>query len=786
MRTETSALGQRCVYLLALLGALSRPVLAQSRYSQIVLTFPEERSFTYHYEPKDRALVLEFKGTSSQELESLFHYDERIVQRALFKDMGGQAVEARLILRDENVKVLVNTFQEPFRVSIDFFDPDYKETIDPNTGLPLSGSPSETELTSEGGDNYPNPVFASGNKAPAPYGPQPAPTGYRENNAGKKRLLQVQPENIRTSQELVMKLNEVNGGIGSAWKTYPPYIARIQTANLKNTKNSDDWARKNAEKAMSSGEALAQYAGQLFDFGHESRALTLYQKLLHEDPSIFEKQAETIWKLGEIHLGQANLTLADGYYESLIEKHRDHPLAAYAMLRRLDIKAIRALKEAKTEYFPGLQQEASKIPTKLSPGLSAQIALRGAYWGLEANKLKSIISDFDALPEPSKQALIQLENTRSQAEGPKTAFLMDSIILHNKMLAEIWNYELSKQTAEYLNRYKGSATEPFRTNILKNAEKNFITKMDALAEQKDYASIIQLVEALPANLDELRKTPTVSWATAESLKELKQYSRALPYYENSASRAQSKIDQFRSQFILTQVSTLALNSEQAKGNNEKISQLQNKLKQVDNKSWETWQTLTPQEKSLAYAENKESIEQQINQSTLTKTSPLILLEMFSQKLSSESPSSGSAVNAKDNSSVGTERMIPLLVGLSKHFEKMGLSTERRKTKKLISYLDTKNSKLDKETMKIWTDELTQLAEELRQENNFLEAGRLYTQAGSSNNQWEGRAEALYKGGLLLYRAGRRDEAKSAFQQAASDGSNLLYADLAKERLEQLK
>ena len=57
--------------------------------------------------------------------------------------------------------------------------------------------------------------------------------------------------------------------------------------------------------------------------------------------------------------------------------------------------------------------------------------------------------------------------------------------------------------------------------------------------------------------------------------------------------------------------------------------------------------------------------------------------------------------------------------------------------------------------------------------------------GLKSENWEKRAEALYKGGLLLYRSGRREEALKAFEGAANDGNNLLYAELARKRLEQL-
>ena len=93
---------------------------------------------------------------------------------------------------------------------------------------------------------------------------------------------------------------------------------------------------------------------------------------------------------------------------------------------------------------------------------------------------------------------------------------------------------------------------------------------------------------------------------------------------------------------------------------------------------------------------------------------------------------------------------------------------------------------DQEATQIWTKELIELAEIFRQNNDYLEAGRTYAQTGSDNFEWDGKAEALYKGDLLLYRSGRRQEAVEALTKAANDTTNRLYADLAKQRLQQLQ
>ena len=81
--------------------------------------------------------------------------------------------------------------------------------------------------------------------------------------------------------------------------------------------------------------------------------------------------------------------------------------------------------------------------------------------------------------------------------------------------------------------------------------------------------------------------------------------------------------------------------------------------------------------------------------------------------------------------------------------------------------------------------LVGLAEDYRKDDQLLEAAELYTFAATNSINWEDRAESLYKGGLLLYKVGRRQEAVAAFTAASQDGNNLFYANLAKERLHQL-
>jgi tetratricopeptide (TPR) repeat protein len=779
MRIVLAASRLFLILTLGLLSGFEVQLFAKQRYSQIVLPFSEERVFSYRFDPNERALVLEIQQTHINELEPINNYDESVVRRVLFKDQGGQGTEVKLVLRDDAVRVMVNSFQEPFRITLDFFDADYKESFDPSNGLPLVALSQGSAAL----DDRPTLNDTMSGREPTVETASKALT----EPSGKRRLLQPQPEAIRTPQELVVKLNDTAGGLGQSWKNFPPYIYRIQIATFKTGKNYEGWLKQNAGKALSSAEALAQYSGQLFDFGHENRALVGYQKVLHDDPAVFDRYAEHIWKLAEIHLGQGNLTLADGYYESLQEKHPDNPLAAFAAMRRLDIKSIRAIQENNAKDIANLGKSLEAIPTRDNPSLAALSSLRRAYWQIDLSVIKKIIPLFEEPPVVGANIMMRLDETRAGSDSPRTAFMIDSILLANRLASEVWNPELAKTAGEYFERYKGKATEPFRPLLAKSSEQSILKAVEKHLKAQEYADVIGIVETLPKSMEEIKKTSNVSWAAGESYRRMKQPISSLPYYEIAAKNSTNKPDQFRAWFWHLQASMKSLDNEIArKSGKDLLDRLQRGMQNSDRSAWEGWKVLTSEEKNSLFAEIKPDLEQNISAAQLIKTSPKILLEMWNQKLATETPMPGSAVGGNRADDQPTARMIYLFADLSKRFEQLGMDPERKSAKQLLRKINLKTAPPDKDALRIWTNELTQLAEEFRKNNDYLEAGRLYTQTGTENNQWEGRAEALYKGGLLLYRSGRRDEAMAAFKEAADDGNNLLYAELAKKRLEQIQ
>ena len=133
--TDTLLRFHRLIQLLIVVLA-SAPAFAGGIYSQLVVSFNGERPFTQTYSKSEHALTLEFQKTAPNELAAFEQYDERLIRRVLITDLGPAGTAVKLILRDRDVRAIVNKFQEPYRVTIDLYDADYEEERDPNTGMP--------------------------------------------------------------------------------------------------------------------------------------------------------------------------------------------------------------------------------------------------------------------------------------------------------------------------------------------------------------------------------------------------------------------------------------------------------------------------------------------------------------------------------------------------------------------------------------------------------------------------------------------------------------------------
>jgi tetratricopeptide (TPR) repeat protein len=198
-----------------------------------------------------------------------------------------------------------------------------------------------------------------------------------------------------------------------------------------------------------------------------------------------------------------------------------------------------------------------------------------------------------------------------------------------------------------------------------------------------------------------------------------------------------------------------------------------------------WKQFSVEEKQKLFAAYKDEFEKNATSNQLLRTPAVMVLESWQN---GNSPVAGSVGNKSDvgNQPGPSGQSVFLVRNLARKFNRLGMKKERRETLTLLEKMKPSSFSDNKEAQKAWVDELSALAEEYRTANQYLEAGRLYTYTATESEDWEKRAEALYKGGLLLYRSGRRQEAIEALTSASQDGNNLFYANLAKERLEQIQ
>ncbi|MEI6397187.1 MAG: tetratricopeptide repeat protein [Pseudomonadota bacterium] len=749
-------------------------------FSEIILPFPGERPFNYEWLKTENTLVLHFPKSSPSELDAINNYDEKLVRRVLVKDLGPEGSDVRLVLRDRNVRAVVTSFKDPFRVSINLFDKNYSETKDPESGLPVTtlGGVGSGESNQAGELLQP-----SSNEGLA--GKTSAQTA--ENSHGKRRLLQALPEEVNSPNDLKVALSKIEPGIGKAWSSYPPYIYRMQLAPYEGREAPTGELSPLQIKAVSTSSAMADYAAKLFDFGHEGRALMAYQHVLQREPGVFERDALHLWKFAETHLGQGNLTLAQGYYQTLIEKHPDHIMARFARLRKIDIQALKAIESDDREKIARLSKEMSAIPTRDNAELQAMIAIRNTWWADSKLDQKSR----DRLPACGEEAELTLSKLAPRIESPKTAYLASAIIAHRMTNDDTpWQNNYAKWLANFFNRYKGSPMAADRGQLTDAAKARITKQFSDLFGAGKLADVVALYEQLPSEMKSIAKDPTTAWQIAESYRSLAQQDRAITHYA-TAAKANGSLDRFKASFWLASTATKRIGElKTSSGDQSRIRALEADTKHADVTMSDIWNKLKGDEKAIVITALGSAMQDLVGSDAKLRTPPRIILERYKTALTTNPPNMTGANGTGGPSWTGnfspSASTVRLLDDLGRKFAELGLTSERRQAIELMKFLKPSQFEQDKEASKLWASELTNLAEEHRKADEFLEAGELYTLVGDSTALTETRAESLYKGGLLLFRAGKKQDAIKALEKAKGDTTNLFYSKLATERLNQIE
>lgn len=784
--------------LLGLSGAHSELCAApKNRYTQLVLPFPNERIYSFYYNTAKNSIVLDISKTSADEIPALLNYDETLVRRLLIKEKDASSTQVTMVLRDSNVRATITSFQEPFRIVIDLFDHYYRDHRDAKTGFPFTtaeNSPSQQEDGFVGdlmGDRGHQPgqglplVKESPNYSRMPLKPHPTPM---RDSSGQRKLLQPPAEPIADVENFTHTIKQTPPGRGGAWQRFPIYIYRIQLESYKTGKSYKDFINKNSAKAVSSMYAMADYAGKLFDFGHEGRALTAYKQVVLKAPLIFDKAPIHLWRLAEIHLGQGNLTLADGYFQAMIEKHPDHPLSRYARVRRIDIQAIRAIAKSDIGAFAELSQKLEKVNPYKDIELKAQIALRRVYWSQPEDIQNVLLRNRYFIPPLTPANRAYAQSSYRKVEIPWTGFLLATQLLNDRLKPGMpWSSATAKLSDHYFKNYKGKKLEPYRSN-LKEKMTNVLNKLITdFVEKEDYLSAVKVYESLSPELKKFSRTARCSWSIAQAYRLLGQSESAIPFYKEAQKNLEDGKNKFKALYWLTISTSDAIDTHSTGPGRDsvRISRLQKDLGRLDKQTYRLWNKLKAEERHELLVAMKSSLDQAVKSQILIQTPALILFDGWSKSLTIKEKDATSKLNDIKSSFTPDSKTVGILISLEKKFEQLSNEPKRVATLRLLSLLGPKSFGNDKTVEITWAEKLVELAEYYRKANKDLDAGRIYALTGTKSANWEGRAEALYKGGLLLYRSGRREEAMKAFTSASQDGNNLIYAELAKKRLEMI-
>ncbi|MCX6126719.1 MAG: hypothetical protein NTV34_18455 [Proteobacteria bacterium] len=758
---------------ICVLAEVSDVSLSAPGYAQIILPFKSEKLFQYEWLRSENVLLLQLPNVSPNELDALNNYDERFIRRMQIKDLGPAGTEVRLVLINRDVRALVTSFSDPFRISIDLFDKDYRPKSDQVTGLPLIENDSaENAVASAPIASDPHKRFTPTqvNADSEVKGPP-----IEEPSIGRRRLLQSLPTEINSVSELKASISKIPPGVGKGWLDYPPYIYRAQLAPYEGREAPEIETSPFQAKALKASSGMAEYASRLYDLGHEGRALIAYQQVLLKEPNVFERDPVHLWKFAECHLGQGNFQLADGYYSSLIDKHSTHPLAPFAQIRKIDVIAIKSLQQGDVSALLGLKDRLNGLQTKGQPEQTVQSLIRKTWWedpGIPQTKGA-------VLPFASEETQRELTSLIPKVESQRTAFLASSLIGHRITKMETpWEPSYAEWLNQYFANFKGPATEPIRENISSATKIRLAAEIKAVFANRKPIDVVMMFEALPEPMKSIRKQPDVAWAIAESYRLIGQLEKSVPAYQQAANLPIG-MDRFKAQFwLMNSAGTVSLDYAAKRGNQDKIRTLGVISAAADTSLNETWSKLKSDERAQIQTAMAEAIEGNTASQLKSTTPPKILLEKYSSALTVNPPklstSTGNNPTEPSGSFSPTAGTVKLLDDLGKKFASLGMQPERRRTLELMRFIKPGIVERDKAAQKIWTDQLTSLAEDHRKANEFLEAGELYGMIG------EGGAS------LLLYRAGKKQDAIKALERAKTDPNNLFYSKLATERLDQLQ
>ena len=458
----------------SIIALFSTSVLAQNRYGQMVFNFDTERAISVKEYTNSSALEVMFSKTSPQELENIDYYDHNLVKRVLVTDLGPSGTKLKIFLQDSNLKATVSEYKEPHRVTIDIFDRNYQTEVDPVTGLPLvaANAPEQPEYE-QGYSNTTKRKLADttgSTKSSATVFRRTSPSS----KSGKRTLVAPAAQNKGKSLSSYFKeeVSQIADGRGLSWEKYPAYIYPLQTAIFQGRANPAGFKKSYDTPGLSEGQAMAEYALKLYNFGHEKRALAAYLQVQRKEPIVFDADPLHLWALSEIHFGSGNLTLAEEYYSALISKHRNSALAVLSQLRILDVQALSAMESPdKGKKLAELAKLLPKVNARGNSEIALMKEIRDVYW--TRYKTQKTAKDLPLITEDQYDAI---SKNYTNHEDPKTGFIASSLVM--KYLTTVpWSKTSASFAQQYFSTYKSDVEEPYiksLENTLKETSTTFL------------------------------------------------------------------------------------------------------------------------------------------------------------------------------------------------------------------------------------------------------------------------------------------------------------------------
>lgn len=753
LRFASQALASVAAMMLCLQSA---PAIAAD-YSEIVLPFPDTRPYTAKYDAVENTVRIEILKTSSTELQALERYDEDLIRRLLVKDRGADGVEIMMKLKSRDVVATVNDFEEPFRLVVAIFKRGYTPARTPD-GLPVTGHDLKPALA------------------------QNAPAAKPTEPASQRRIFQPAPKKFENAADLCSQLKQAKPGRAASWDRLSDPVYRFDSLTAK-SKYASEIPVEECAKAMASTKGLSDLAADLFANGEELRSMSVYQQLLFHDPLAIERDPASLWRMAEIHLGQGNLSLAGGYYDTITKRFPGTPFHSLAAMRLIDVHAAEAAIAGETEILPKVAPSLAALDVATaSPDYRAGKVLRTSFWRNASAKTKSPI------PELDEMEVRDLESAFPSLTHPRTRFLTASLLLAARLDSRRnWTVDAGNFAANYFRDYKTAEFDPMRAELLTRLR----LRLDGLLQEQSLAGrhveAVQTFELLPRPLQSVRKNPKTAWALGESYRSIGQPQAAVDFYD-SAAKEGTGVDRFKAQFWLAQTASESVELlTRIKSGQTKISPFTRHMIEADRAMAATLAGLKPTEREQLYATFRQPLESSLGLAAKLRTPAKLILSSWKDNFSArQTTSTGPATPDLKNEFAPSAASAKLISSLAARFSVLGMEKERRAALDMLREMKPSQFGDDKAARKAWMDQLLELGEEYRKDNEYLDAGRIFSLVAAESENWEGRAETLYKAGLLLYRAGRKDEAVAALEKAKADGNNLFYANLATERLTQIQ